>query len=178
MTPAQTALWTVLGVALVISVVTDVLHQRILDIITYPLLVIGLGGRLASEGVGDLETGLISGLVSAAGLAVLLLPGALRGKMGWGDVKLMGGVGAVLGFPTVMAAGAFISLVGAFQAVVTLIWKGEVWDTLAAAGRRWAVRARLLRADVAPASQRHIPYGVAIALGAFWAMWWQQTHSG
>lgn len=177
MTPVQLALWTILGVALVISVVTDVLHQRILDIVTYPLVVIGLGVRLAAEGLGDLERGLISGLVSGVGLAAVLLPGALRGKMGWGDVKLMGGVGAVLGFPAVLAAGAFISLAGAFQAVVTLIWKGEVWDTLAATGRRWAVRARLLREDTVPAPQRHIPYGVAIALGTFWAMWWQQTNS-
>ncbi|MDY7230870.1 A24 family peptidase [Hyalangium rubrum] len=178
MTPVQIALWTVLGVALVISVVTDVLRHRILDVVTYPLMVVGLGTRLAVEGVGGIETGLISGLVSGLGLAALLLPGALRGKMGWGDVKLMGGVGAVLGFPAVMAAGAFISLAGAFQAVVTLIWKGEVWDTLAAAGRRWAIKARLLREDSTPAAQRHIPYGVAIALGTFWAMWWQQTNSG
>lgn len=177
MTPVQIALWTVLGVALVISVVTDVLRQRILDVVTYPLMVIALGVRAWSEGVGDLDKGLISGLVSGAGLALVLLPGALRGKMGWGDVKLMGGVGAVLGFPAVMAAGAFISLAGAFQAVVTIIWKGEVWDTLSAAGRRWAVRARLLRADSAPMTQRHIPYGVAIALGTFWAMWWQQSNS-
>jgi prepilin peptidase CpaA len=177
MTPVQIALWTVLGVALVISLVTDVLRQRILDIVTYPLVGIALGVRLWSEGVGTLETGLISGLVSGVGLAAVLVPGALRGRMGWGDVKLMGGVGAVLGFPGVMAAAAFISLVGAFQALVTIIWKGEVWNTLSEAGRRWAVRARLLRADTAPMTQRHIPYGVAIALGTFWAMWWQQSNS-
>lgn len=176
MTPVQTALWTVLGVALVISVVTDVLRHRILNVITYPLMVIGLGVRLLTEGVGSVETGLISGLVSAVGLAALLVPGALRGKMGWGDVKLMGGVGAVLGYPGVMAAAAFISLAGAFQAVVTLIWKGEVWDTLAEAGRRWAIKARLLSAGEQPSTQRHIPYGVAIAVGTFWAMWWQHSN--
>jgi prepilin peptidase CpaA len=164
-------------VALVISLVTDVLRQRILDIVTYPLVGIALGVRLWSEGVGTLDTGLISGLVAGVGLAAVLVPGALRGRMGWGDVKLMGGVGAVLGFPGVMAAAAFISLVGAFQALVTIIWKGEVWNTLSEAGRRWAVRARLLRADTAPMTQRHIPYGVAIALGTFWAMWWQQSNS-
>ena len=176
MTPVQTSLWTVLGVALVISVVTDVLRHRILNVITYPLVGIGLAVRLYSEGVGSLETGLISGLVSGAGLAALLVPGALRGRMGWGDVKLMGGVGVVLGYPGVMAAGAFISLAGAFQAVVTLIWKGEVWDTLAEAGRRWAIKARLLSAEARPATQRHIPYGVAIAVGTFWAMWWQHSN--
>ncbi len=116
-------------------------------------MAIGLGVRLATEGVGGLETGLISGLVSGVGLAVLLVPGALRGEMGWGDVKLMGGVGAGAGLSRrCWRRGAFISLVGAFQAVVTLIWKGEVWDTLAAVGRRWAMRARLLSAEARPAT--------------------------
>lgn len=179
MTPVQIALWTVLGAALVISVVTDVLRREILDVVTYPLMGVALGARLYTEGWGDLEHGVLSGLVSGVGLAVLLLPAALRGRMGWGDVKLMGGVGAVLGFPAVMAAAAFISLVGALQAVVTLLWQGAVWDTLATVVRRWAARMRLASADDArPAPQRHIPYGVAIALGTFWALWWQHGSLG
>ncbi|AGC44882.1 type IV leader peptidase family protein [Myxococcus stipitatus DSM 14675] len=178
MTPGHIALWTVLGVALVISVVTDVLRREILDVVTYPLMAVGLGVRLATEGVGGLDEGLISGLVSGVGLALLLVPGALRGRMGWGDVKLMGGVGAVLGFPASMAAAAFISLVGAAQAVVSLLWQGAVWDTVAAALRRWAVRLHLARSDARPTEQRHIPYGVAIALGTFWALWWQQQSLG
>jgi prepilin peptidase CpaA len=111
-------------------------------------------------------------------LALLLVPGALGGKMGWGDVKLMAGVGAVLGFPAVLAAAAFISLAGALQAVVTLLWHGAAWETLAAMGRRWAVRARLMQEGAASEPRRHIPYGVAIALGTFWAMWWQHERLG
>lgn len=178
MTPVQTALWFILGMALLVSVVTDVLRRRILDVVTYPLIGLGLGLRLWAEGVGGLETGLISGVVSGVGLALVLLPMALKGSMGWGDVKLMAGVGAVLGFPAVLAAGVFISLVGAAQAVVTLLWHGAVWDTLAAVGRRWLVRMRLLREDSVPGPGRHIPYGVAIALGTFWAMWWQHENLG
>jgi prepilin peptidase CpaA len=173
MTPVQIALWTVLGVALVVSVVTDVLRREILDVVTYPLMGVALGLRFVSEGLGGLEHGVVSGAVSGVGLAVLLVPAALRGRMGWGDVKLMGGVGAVLGFPAAMAAAAFISLVGALQAVVTLLWQGAAWDTLAAVVRRWAARARLVSADARPGPERHIPYGVAIALGTFWALWWQ-----
>lgn len=178
MTPVQIALWSILGMALLVSVVTDVVRRRILDVVTYPLIGIGLGLRLWSDGVGGLETGLISGVVSGVGLALVLLPMALKGSMGWGDVKLMAGVGAVLGFPAALAAGVFISLVGAGQAVVTLLWHGAVWDTLAAAGRRWLVRMRLVREDSVPGPGRHIPYGVAIALGTFWAMWWQHENLG
>lgn len=178
MTSSHIALWVVLGVALVISVVTDVLRRQILDVVTYPLMAVGLGVRLWAEGWGGWETGLVSGVVSAVGLALLLVPAALRGRMGWGDVKLMAGVGAVLGFPAVMAAAAFISLVGALQAVVTLLWHGAVWETLAELIRRQAVRARLMREGAASGPQRHIPYGVAIALGTFWAMWWQHDRLG
>ncbi|MCE9672464.1 A24 family peptidase [Myxococcus stipitatus] len=178
MTPGHIALWTVLGVALVISLVTDVLRRQILDVVTYPLMAVGLGVRLATEGVGDLRQGLVSGLISGVGLALLLVPAAARGRMGWGDVKLMGGVGAVLGFPASMAAAAFISLVGAMQAVITLLWHGAAWDTVAAVLRRWAVRLHLAREDAQPAAQRHIPYGVAIALGTFWALWWQHESLG
>ncbi|WNG38093.1 prepilin peptidase [Archangium minus] len=178
MTPSHIALWSLLGVALVISVATDVLRRQILDVVTYPLMAVALGVRVWTEGVGDLETGLVSGVVSGVGLALLLLPAALRGTMGWGDVKLMGGVGAVLGFPAVMAAAAFISLVGALQAVVTLLWQGAIWETLGHMLRRWAVRVRLMQEGAVSGPRRHIPYGVAIALGTFWAMWWQHDRLG
>ena len=82
MTPVQLALWTILGVALVIAVVTDVLRRLIPNAVTYPLIVLGLGVRGWAEGVGGLETGLLSGALAGAGLALLLVPGALRGRMG------------------------------------------------------------------------------------------------
>lgn len=178
MTPSHIALWIVLGVALVISVATDVLRRQILDVVTYPLMAVALGVRLWTEGVGDLQTGLVSGAVSGVGMALLLVPAAVRGKMGWGDVKLMAGVGAVLGYPTVMAAAAFISLVGALQAVVTLLWHGAAWETVGNMARRLAVRMRLMHESTEGASSRHIPYGVAIALGTFWAMVWQHDRLG
>lgn len=177
MAPAQISLWVVLGVALVISVVTDLLQRRILDAVTYPALAVALFVRLALEGVGGLEEGFVSGVV---GGALALLPFALfawRGRLGWGDAKLMAVVGAVFGFPLVMAALVFVTLVGALQAMVTLIWHGEVWDTLAAGMRRWVARLGRKRLAAEGAVGRHIPYAVAIALGSFWAMWWGRSGS-
>lgn len=175
MPPAQIALWSILGVALLISVVTDVLSGRILDVVTWPAIALSLGVRFFSAGVGDLTEGLLSGLLSAAGLMAFFALLALRGRMGWGDVKLMGAAGAAFGFPLALAALVFTSLAGALQAIVTLIWQGQVWDTLAAMGRRWAVRVRLLPKDTKVGPRRHIPYGVAIAVGCVWAMWWEHS---
>ncbi|MBX5484882.1 MAG: prepilin peptidase, partial [Myxococcaceae bacterium] len=63
MPPLQIALWTVLGVALLISVVTDVLSGRILDVVTYPTIVGALLLRFLWGGWGDTESGLMSGLM-------------------------------------------------------------------------------------------------------------------
>jgi prepilin peptidase CpaA len=174
MAPAQISLWVVLGVALVVSVITDLLQRRILDVVTYPVIAVALFVRFATDGVGGMETGLVAGVVGAV---LGLLPFGLfawRGTVGWGDAKLMAAVGAAFGYPLVMAALVFVSLVGALQAVVALIWHGEVWDTLTRSARRWAARVGRKPAPELPPG-RHIPYGIAIALGSFWAMWWDRS---
>ena len=70
--------------------------------------------------------------------------------LGWGDVKLAGATGAALGWPLTMTAVACISLVGALQAVVSVMWR-----------------------DTAEKKREGLPYAVAIALGAAWAIWWE-----
>lgn len=163
-----------LSAALVISAATDLLQRRILDVVTLPTAAIALAVRGYREGLGDLERGVISGAVSALGAAAIFVLFAWKGRFGWGDVKLMAAVGAAFGYPTVMAALIFISLAGAAQAVVTLLWRGEGMAVVRGAAERWG---RFLKR--APAAQvqplRGIPYGVAIALGSFWAMWWEST---
>ena len=91
-------------------------------------------------------------------------------------MKLVAAVGAVFGYPLIMGALLFISLAGALQAIVTLIWQGAVWDTLRAVALRWGKRLKLSK-NVVDAPARHIPYGVAIALGSFWAMWWDTSNN-
>jgi prepilin peptidase CpaA len=165
-------LWILLGVALVISAVTDLLQRQILDVVTLSTLGLALAIRTIKEGVGDLERGLVSGLISAAAACVLFVVLALRKKMGWGDVKLMAAVGAAFGYPTVMAAMVFVSLAGALQGIVSLMWAGEGLATARTIGERWL--STLRRKPAGEAMQlRKIPYGVAIALGSFWAMWWE-----
>ncbi len=172
--PLKEILWVVLGIALVISLVTDAMTRRILDVVSLPAIAISLGLRLWFQGLGDLEHGFVSGLVSGIGSAGLFALLARKGKgFGWGDVKLMGAVGAAFGYPLVMAALVFISLVGALQALITLLWQGETWLTLQGFAQRWGARLKVLPKQTPPPT-RHIPYGIAIALGSFWAMWWDQ----
>src|SRR5687768_9521822 len=141
----RVALWSLLGLALLISVITDLKSRRIPDWVTYPTALLALGFRFYRQGLGDFDTlngGLLSGLWAA------------RGKIGWGDVKLVFAVGAVFGWPLVLAALAFISLCSFLQGLVTIIWKGEVAKTFA----------RIVRFKRKEGEPLYIPFGVAIAL--------------
>ncbi|MFT3707615.1 MAG: A24 family peptidase [Archangium sp.] len=152
---------SLLALVLVIAVITDLRSRTIHDLVTYPALVAMLAIRFKFEGVGDEALGLLSGLAGAAIAGGWFGVFALRKSLGWGDVKLALVMGAAFGFPRVFLAVVFISLAGAFQAVVSLIWQGKLSDT---------VRGVLARDGETP--KKHIPYGVAIALGSLIAMWW------
>lgn len=157
-------LFSLLVVTLVVAVGTDLKRRKIPDLLTYPAMAIALGLRFWLEGVGDLSLGLLSGLAGLAATVAWFGAFALSGKgMGWGDVKLAGVMGAVFGIPLTLAGLVFVSLAGAFQAVVSLIWQGALSDT---------VRGVLAPKVDGNTPKRHIPYGVAIALGSVWAMWW------
>ena len=160
-------LFSLLALTLLVAVVTDLTRRKIPDLLTFPALGLGLGLRLYFEGVGELTTGLLSGLAGLAATVAWFGAFALSKKgMGWGDVKLAGVMGAAFGMPLSLGALAFVSLAGAFQAVVSLIWQGALSDT---------VRGVLARKAEGPSDstpKRQIPYGVAIALGSVWAMWW------
>jgi prepilin peptidase CpaA len=160
-------LFGVLVVTATTAVVTDLKLRKIHDLLTYPAMALCLGLRLWFEGVGDLEKGLLSGLAGLAATVLWFGGFAIAKKgMGWGDVKLAGVMGAAFGMPLTLAAMLFVSVVGAFQAVVSLIWAGALSDTVR------GVLARKADGQSANPVKRNIPYGVAIALGSFWAMWW------
>lgn len=150
--------------ALVVAVATDLRERKIYDWLTLPTLIGALLLRWALVGwAGPL--GLQAGLLGAVlGLGVFLLL-AWSGGMGMGDVKLMAGVGAVLGWEKTLTALVLISLSGGVQALLAALASGKLGAALAGAlrlvGRPWAKRA------LPPEASGSIPYGVAIAVGTF-----------
>ena len=167
--------WWLLGGALMVCLISDLRSRRIYDWVTLPVIALELVMRAWGEGLGDLERGALSGAVASLGAAGLFLIGARIGRgFGWGDVKLIGAVGATFGFPLVVSALVLISLCGAAQALLALLWTRALIQTLTRGARRVAAALRLLEAPPAQAP-RSIPYGVAIAIGSFWAMWWERS---
>lgn len=169
----QIAIFAILGLALSVSVVTDLKARRILNLVTLPTLLLCLGLRAAQGGWGELGgTGLASGLLGLAVGGTFFLVLAVLGGMGGGDVKLMAAVGAGVGFPTVLACLVYIALVGGIQAILWLIWQGKLLRTLGGMGRVALRKLRLARAEGQGLQGGKIPYGVAIALGTVWGVWW------
>lgn len=161
----HTVLWAPLSVALLIAVATDVRHRRIPNVLTVLTAALALAFRFWRHGLGDLSAetdGLLSGAVASVGSAMCFIPWALKGKMGFGDVKLVGAAGAVFGWPSAAAMLLFVSLAGFFQAILTLTWRKEMFSTLK----------QLVRKSDGPAPAQ-LPFSIAIALGCFWTMWWE-----
>ncbi|MDX2011958.1 MAG: prepilin peptidase [Myxococcaceae bacterium] len=161
MTTVQLVCWPLVAVAVLAAATLDLRTRRIPTWLALGLGVSCLAVRVVVEGAGTPDVGLLTGLLGALGCAGPYALLALTGpRVGWGDVVLLAGVGAGLGFPRGLAAAFLISIVGAVVALVAL-WRRRRSATVPAPGTNASVD-----------SARAIPYGLPIALGAIWAMGW------
>mgnify|MGYP003340812983 CR=1 FL=1 len=181
----QLALYGLLSVCLVISLITDLQSRLIYNVVTYPTALLALlmrvgwtlhegwtfGGPMTPEFAP--ATGIVGLLV---GFVPFLMMGMMRDgeAMGMGDAKLMGAVGAVVGFPGVLWAMLFTSLVGGIQAILVLLWQGQLLQVLLQALKRMAqfLKLREMTEEEEATESPKVPYGVAIVVGTFWSLGW------
>ncbi len=153
--------------ALIISAYTDIARGKIYNWCTYPAILLGLAGHcLISSQAGSLSGLLWSVLGLAAGIGIFFLP-YYFGLVGGGDVKLMGAIGALQGLNFVILSAFLSAVVGAIFGISILIWKGRLCGALGNLGgamlKPWKLK------EKESADDTHLPYGLAIALGTFWA---------
>ena len=160
-----------LAAMLALSAYFDIRYRRIPNWITFPGMLVGLVLNLAMGGVSG-------GLDGLAGLALgmaALLPFYAFGVMGAGDVKLMGAVGAFLGFKGCFYAFLLAGVIGGLHAVILLalnprhglIILRNFWTSLKSL---FLARRLYLPAPLEGAPKQ--PYGVDIALGGVgYAAW-------
>ena len=159
-------LWPLIGLSALVAAVLDVKRGAVPAPVAWTALGLALLLRVALQGLGTIETGLLSGVLGALACATPFAVLALTGpRVGWNDVKLLAAVGAGFGIPRALAAVLLISVVGAFAAIFFVVIR-----------RRGSASVPLPDSNAAPRaavdSARSIPYGVPIALGALWAMVW------
>lgn len=171
--------FAVLGVVAVLAAAFDVRENRIPNWLTVGGLVAGLvlGGLQGWAGLG--------GAAGGAAVAFLLaLPVFLLGGFGGGDVKLLAAVGALVGFDELPTALLVTALAGGVLAAVAVIRRRAVKRTLKNIGtmlmllvtsgremlRAWKGEGPGHALTVDAQDAVTVPYGVAIAVGAFATM--------
>ncbi|HNP34694.1 MAG TPA: A24 family peptidase [Woeseiaceae bacterium] len=156
-----------IAVLIVVSIAAflDIRTHRIPNWLTYSACALGLLLAAAAAGFN----GLLNSLAGFAAAFIPLLLMFIGGSVGGGDVKLMGAVGALLGFPAGLNALISSILVGGFCAAIILLWQGRLFPILRrAASVAWSKVYPLHVPYAAPPDHKDsFPFGAAIAVGTW-----------
>ncbi len=140
-----------------VAAACDVRWRRIPNWLTLSALVGGLLLQISRSGVAGVPVALGG---AAIGLCVLL-PFYLIHAMGAGDVKLLAGLGSLVGPQAMVSLVIYAALVGGAISVVMLARRGRL---------HFAMAEIMSRPTDLTRSGAKAPYGVAIACGVYLSM--------
>ena len=167
-----------LSVVLIIAAFIDMRTYRIPNLLTYPAMLVALIYHTVANGVSGL---MFSSLGLIVGLGLFSIP-FFMGMMGAGDAKLMGAVGAVLGLRGVLNASLFTAVAGGVFAFIPLFshYKDFRFVTRAVENIQASLTAKCLISVPLEETERkpRLYYGIAIASGTLYTMWWKVSHTG
>jgi prepilin peptidase CpaA len=158
----SSAAFVALSAGALAATIVDIRSRRIPNALTAAMAGVGIG--LAVAGLSG-----VSPAASLGGLVVglmLMMPGHMMGATGAGDVKLMAGVGAILGLQLIVTAFLFTAIAGGVLALVVALRRRRLAATLAGTGRLIAARTELPRELREASSVSRFAYGPAIAIGS------------
>lgn len=163
---ASSVALVVLAAGLVAATVIDLRSRRIPNALTAAM--IGIGIALAASGTSGISIG-----ASLAGLflgLLLMMPGYALGATGAGDVKLMAGVGAIVGPALVLSAFLFTAVAGGVLAVIVASRRQRLGATLMKTGRLVTAPGAAPQEIRTASGASRFAYGPAIAIGSAIAM--------
>ncbi|MEH7112644.1 prepilin peptidase [Neobacillus niacini] len=162
---------TVLIVALLISLITDIKNRKILNIVTTPSVLFALFYYTTTLG---LEGFVFSIKGFGVGLGLLLIPYMLGG-MGAGDVKLMAAIGALMGTSFVFYCFLYTALIGGLIALMIILKQKGLVITI----KTFFYKIVFFQSNVGSIVLKKenqtgisFPYGVAIVLGTLFTLVW------
>jgi prepilin peptidase CpaA len=153
----------VLAVMLAIAVYVELKERRIPNWLTLSGMALGLLIAYLNHALPSSIFGLLIGF----GFLFIFY---VFGGVGGGDVKLMGAAGALMGAHLIQPALVYTAFIGAFLAVMMLIWRRDFWMRLALGVRKLAFWRKESVAEMEPPVPIAVPYGMAIALGCLLAL--------
>jgi prepilin peptidase CpaA len=167
-----------LSAVLIIAATIDMRTYRIPNLLTYPTMLIALIYHTVTNGLNGL---VFSSLGLMVGMGLFSIP-FFMGVMGAGDAKLMGAVGAVLGCRGVLNASLFTAVAGGVFALILLFshYRNFRFVSRAVEAVQASLTARcLIRVSVSEKEKKpKLYYGIAIASGTLYTMWWKVSHTG
>lgn len=165
---ASFASYCILFLVIFSCMYTDWKFRKIFNVVTMPGIVLGLLLGLAA---GFPKVFLNRLLGFGLGFSVFLLM-FYFGYMGGGDVKLVGAIGALTGYPFIIDAIFFGILSGGVYAIIVLIYKKKLWQNLKSVFHfifsfiiPWKQTLPLKSED-----SLKIPYGLCISMGTLFTL--------
>lgn len=149
-----TTLEAILLAAVLLSAVTDLLERRIFNVLTLPLIVVGIAAHAIAHPAGAWWQGLAG--FAAVGIPFLAMYAIGDGAiMGAGDVKLMMAVGALGGLRVGLSVGIGSVVVGGILSFALLVGTARLGNVL-----------RIFTKHADPSKSLKAPFGLAIAIAA------------
>jgi prepilin peptidase CpaA len=160
---------------LIVAAYIDGRDLKVPNWITFPMVLAGLAYNTVLFGWSGLGWGLVGMMVGL----LTLLPLYSVGGMGAGDVKLMAGVGAWLGWQTTLYAFAVSAIVGAVMAILMVLhrrgWTKHYGNFLVIVHEWLAVKDPRKLSAIArerKPSMMLLPYGIPICIGSIAYFWY------
>ena len=154
----------------------DINYRRIPNYLTFTLMITGLAyNTLGGPGWYFSLCGILTGLV------LLLLPYWLCG-MGAGDVKLMMGVGSVIGYQYALYIGVMAGVIAALYVTMVFLVKGKLGELLqTSADQAVYLLSKVSIKDYkteAIGTGKNLPFAVPITISTLTVLlwrWWQSS---
>lgn len=157
-------------VLLLPAMLIDIRQHRIPNWLTLSAWVIGIGMHVMLEG----WDGFVAGGTGWLLMFGLMFPFFMLGWMGAGDVKLMAGVGAIVGWGMVLQVAAGIVLTGMLMSLFVLarnhLLGSAITRLRAMFGLSMAVRSPVYMESSQAEAGLVLPYAVPIALGTLFSL--------
>lgn len=155
----------VLSVMLAIAVYVELKERRIPNWLTLSGMSLGLLIAYLHGSIAFFSS--IGGLAIGFGFLFIFY---VFGGVGGGDVKLMGAAGALMGSTLIKPALVYTAFIGAFLAVLMVVWRRDFWMRIAIGFKKMAFWRKGSATELEPPPPIAVPYGMAIALGCLLAL--------
>lgn len=163
--PSPMAGLMVLVVMLTVAVYMELKEGRIPNWLTFSGMALGL--LIAYLHGQNIFWASLGGLFIGFGFLFIFY---VFGGVGGGDVKLMGAAGALMGLDMTKPALFYTTFIGAFIAVMMVIWRRDFWLRLGLGLQSLAFWRKQVGNRPAPLPAIQVPYGIAIAIGCVLAV--------